>query len=152
VLTFLQDMDAETGPTRIMRGSHTHTEQWSLPTQAVRTRGLPAEELVTCAAGDVLLVHCDCTHAGSANTSGGHRYFITSFITQSAEIRRRDWPRVCGGRDDLQSTEIEALLQRELTAATGPAAGQAARRRLLLQLFGRGEEKGDGRRRTAPRL
>ena len=80
-LGYLQEMDGSTGPLRVVPGSHLnpadHTLRDIVPSDA-KTQPLPGEQLVHCHAGDVVVLHCDLLHSGSANTSDAYRYFVTS--------------------------------------------------------------------------
>ena len=68
---------------RVVAGSHVNTAPHNLRQTVPRGHQrahLPEEEAVPCGAGDVVCVHCDLLHTGSANTAGAYRYFVTSYL------------------------------------------------------------------------
>jgi ectoine hydroxylase-related dioxygenase (phytanoyl-CoA dioxygenase family) len=71
---------------RVVAGSHLntvpHNLRQALPRGSQRAH-LPEEEAVFCGAGDVVCVHCDVLHTGSANTAGAYRYFVTSYLRRA---------------------------------------------------------------------
>ena len=67
--------------------------------------------MVASQAGDVVCLHCDATHSGSANTSDAYRYFVTSYIGQPTRVLRQDWAEAEGPRDNLGCDAINALVQ-----------------------------------------
>lgn len=101
-------MDERAGPLRVVPGSHLnpadHTLRDIVPYDA-KTKPLPGERLVVCQPGDVVVVHCDLLHSGSANTSEAYRYFTTSYLSQPTEVIRADWPAAEGPRDGQFSIE-----------------------------------------------
>ncbi len=77
-LSYLQDLDDENGPLRILPG--THMRAMSL-TPEERMRPHPDEVIVYPQAGDVAVFHNAMLHSGSANFSRDHRYLF--FLTMN---------------------------------------------------------------------
>ena len=86
--------------------------------------------MVASQAGDVVCLHCDATHSGSANTSDAYRYFVTSYIGQPTRVLRQDWAEAEGPRDNLGCDAINALV-----AEAGH--GESAQGRRVRHRFGR---------------
>ena len=77
-LSYLQDLDDENGPLRIIRGSH--MKAMSL-TPEERKQPHPDEVIVYPEAGDIAVFHNAMVHSGSANYSNDHRYLF--FLTMN---------------------------------------------------------------------
>jgi len=76
-LTYLQDMNKDTGPFRMIPGSHldfTVIEKEQEHDQHPRQRFLELK------AGDMVFLHHDVLHTGTWNTSDHYRYFISNFV------------------------------------------------------------------------
>ena len=75
-LSYLQDLTDETGPLRIIPGSHMRALRMS-PEEARRPH--PEEVIVYPRAGDTAMFHCSMLHSGSPNRSSDYRYLF--FLT-----------------------------------------------------------------------
>ena len=75
-LSYLQDLTDETGPLRIIPGSHMRALRMS-PEEARRPH--PEEVIVYPRAGDTAVFHCSMLHSGSPNRSNDYRYLF--FLT-----------------------------------------------------------------------
>ena len=75
-LSYLQDLTDETGPLRIIPGSHMRALRMS-PEEARRPH--PEEVIVYPKAGDTAVFHCSMLHSGSPNRSTDYRYLF--FLT-----------------------------------------------------------------------
>ena len=75
-LSYLQDLTDETGPLRIIPGSHMRALRMS-PEEARRPH--PEEVIVYPRAGDTAVFHCSMLHSGSPNRSSDYRYLF--FLT-----------------------------------------------------------------------
>ena len=75
-LSYLQDLTDETGPLRIIPGSHMRALRLS-PEEARRPH--PDEVIVYPRAGDTAVFHCSMLHSGSPNRSSDYRYLF--FLT-----------------------------------------------------------------------
>ena len=75
-LSYLQDLTDETGPLRIIPGSHMRALRLS-PEEARRPH--PEEVIVYPRAGDTAVFHCSMLHSGSPNRSNDYRYLF--FLT-----------------------------------------------------------------------
>ena len=75
-LSYLQDLTDETGPLRIIPGSHMRALRLS-PEEARRPH--PEEVIVYPRAGDTAVFHCSMLHSGSPNRSSDYRYLF--FLT-----------------------------------------------------------------------
>ena len=75
-LSYLQDLTDETGPLRIIPGSHMRALRMS-PEEARRPH--PEEVIVYPKAGDTAVFHCSMLHSGSPNRSSDYRYLF--FLT-----------------------------------------------------------------------
>lgn len=95
-LTYLQDMNAETGSLRIVVDSH--MDYTHIPPED-REKPHPNERLLTLDAGDMVFTHNEILHAGSTNTADQTRYFV------SAYVQRFGLPH----RDTFQHPLIDAL-------------------------------------------
>jgi hypothetical protein len=112
-LTYLQDMDEESGALRIVPGSHL---DFSYIREEDREKPHPREVLVQLNAGDMVFTHNELLHAGSVNTKSETRYFI------SAYFQRIGLPH----RDRFDGPQIEAIC----------ADARARNDRRILRLFG----------------
>ena len=115
-ITYLQDLSAATGPLRVIAGSHRDPVVFSAD-----ERGRPhaRERLLEPRAGDVVVTHGLLAHAGTPNTSGGPRYFLSASLNM-CWLRHRD--ALAGGR-------VAALV----------ADARARRDRRMLRLLGHDE-------------
>ena len=95
-ITYLQDMNEETGHLRILTDSHL---DYTFIRDEDAHQPQPGEQLVTLEAGDMVYTHNEILHAGSINTSGQIRYFI------SAYFQRFGLPH----RDNFRHPLIEAI-------------------------------------------
>ncbi|MDE0217889.1 MAG: phytanoyl-CoA dioxygenase family protein, partial [Spirochaetaceae bacterium] len=75
-LSYLQDLTGESGPLRIIPGSHMRALRM---TGEEAKRPHPEEVIVYPKAGDVAVFHCSMLHSGSANRSDDYRYLF--FLT-----------------------------------------------------------------------
>ena len=75
-LTYLQDLTDESGPLRIIPGSHMRALRM---TREEARRPHPEEVIVYPQAGDVAVFHCSMLHSGTANRSNDYRYLF--FLT-----------------------------------------------------------------------
>lgn len=75
-LTYLQDLTDESGPLRIIPGSHMRAMRM---TRAEARRPHPEEVIVYPQAGDAAVFHCSMLHSGTANRSRDYRYLF--FLT-----------------------------------------------------------------------
>ena len=69
-IVYLQDLTDETGPLRVIPGSH--MQALSIPRE--NTTACPEEKIIYLKSGDVVMFHCSMLHAGSPNISGKPRY------------------------------------------------------------------------------
>ena len=76
-ITYLQDMNETSGHLRILTDSH--LDYTFIPDEEVRDPQ-PGEQLVELEAGDMVYTHNEILHAGSINTSGEIRYFISAYF------------------------------------------------------------------------
>ncbi len=109
-ITYLQDLTASSGPLRVIPGSHRDPVVFS-----ATERGLPhpRERLLEPRAGDVVVTHGLLAHAGTPNTSGAPRYFLSASLNLSW-MRHRDnhsGPRVSALADDAQARGDRRLLR-----------------------------------------
>ena len=82
-------MTAETGPLRIVPASHLGYP----PTPSADDKALPhpQEQLLDARAGDMIVMHGECIHSGTANTSGHLRAYISTFVTRVGFPHRDDF-------------------------------------------------------------
>jgi len=97
-LTYLQDMNAETGSLRVIPGSH--LDYTFIPEADVK-KPHPNEKLIRLSAGDMVFTHCELLHSGSLNSSGAIRYFVSIYL------QRFGLPH----RDNFATPTIAAILQ-----------------------------------------
>jgi len=98
-ICYFSDLDAATGPLRVIPGSHRRP----VPTP-VHDAPHPEEVLVHARAGDVILIHCNLFHSGTANVSGGPRWFWSAYYNRS-------WLRT---RDNHAGPNARAIVERAL--------------------------------------
>ena len=79
-ICYLQDLTVESGPLRVITGSHI-----TPVTMDEKQRGEPHpdEELLYLEAGDLVLTHNGLLHSGTPNTSGKKRYFFSVYYNIS---------------------------------------------------------------------
>ncbi|HIG56473.1 MAG TPA: hypothetical protein EYQ18_21320 [Candidatus Handelsmanbacteria bacterium] len=79
-ICYLQDLTDESGPLRLITGSHI-----TPVTMDEKQRGEPHpdEELLYLEAGDLVLTHNGLLHSGTPNTSGKKRYFFSVYYNIS---------------------------------------------------------------------
>ena len=75
-LSYLQDLTDESGPLRIIPGSHMRALRM---TREQARKPHPEEVIVYPNAGDVAVFHCSMLHSGTVNRSTDHRYLF--FLT-----------------------------------------------------------------------
>ncbi len=112
-LTYLQDMTLDSGPLRVIPGSH--LDYTHLPKDA-HDHPHPRERLISLKAGDMVYTHCELLHSGTLNTSGAIRYFISIFFSHIGLPHR----------DTFETPSIERLI----------AEAQKRNNRRVLRLFG----------------
>ena len=97
-ITYLQDLTADTGPLRVIPGSHREAV-----VMTAQTRSLPhaREKLIEARAGDVVFTHGLLAHSGTPNTSEGPRYFL-------AASYNRSWMR---HRDNHSGPRVQSLVE-----------------------------------------
>ena len=79
-ICYLQDLTDESGPLRVIRGSHINPVAM---TEQEREQPHPDEELLYLKAGDIVLTHSCLLHSGTPNTSGEKRYFFSVYYNIS---------------------------------------------------------------------
>jgi ectoine hydroxylase-related dioxygenase (phytanoyl-CoA dioxygenase family) len=77
-LTYLQNMTLDSGPLRVVPGSHL---DYTYITEEAHHEPHPNEKLVSLQAGDMVFTHCELLHSGTLNTSGAIRYFISAYFS-----------------------------------------------------------------------
>ena len=89
-LTYLQDMTAESGPLRVIPGSH--LDYTRIPESAER-RVHVRERLLDVKAGAMVFTHNELLHSGTWNVSEHYRYFlsVTSAVSVSLIVIRLIW-------------------------------------------------------------
>ena len=78
-LTYLQDMTLDSGPLRVVPGSHL---DYTMISKEAHREPHPNERLVSLEAGDMVYTHCEILHSGTLNTSGAIRYFISAYLSR----------------------------------------------------------------------
>ena len=86
VLTYLQDLTEDSGPLRVIPGSHRGR---LFVSQEDAHAALPENRLIKIKAGDTVIIHSSILHSGSPNTSDQPRYFMSRFYTK-CYLPRRD--------------------------------------------------------------
>ena len=76
-LTYLQDMTTESGPLRVIPGSHL---DYTMIPEEKQKAPHSKEKLIELKAGDMVFTHCDLYHTGTVNTLGAIRYFISAYF------------------------------------------------------------------------
>ena len=76
-ITYLQDMNEETGPFYFIPGSH--LDYTIIESEGIHTRH-PRQQPLSMKAGDLVVLHHDVLHTGSDNTSLHTRYFISNYV------------------------------------------------------------------------
>ncbi|NKB71370.1 MAG: hypothetical protein GKR89_30215 [Candidatus Latescibacteria bacterium] len=76
-LTYLQDMDEDSGPLRVIKGSH--REYIFIEPKDAR-KPHPRESLLDLQAGDMVFTHHELLHSGTWNITGQIRYFLSAYI------------------------------------------------------------------------
>jgi len=76
-LTYLQDMNAETGPFRMVPGSHL---DFTVIPKEQENEQHPRQIFLELKAGDMVFLHHDVLHTGTWNISDQYRYFISNFV------------------------------------------------------------------------
>ena len=112
-LIYLQDMNEDSGPLRVVPGSHL---DYTIISEDRQRHPHPRERMIISKAGDMVFTHNEILHAGSANTMPSIRYFVSIYL------QRYGLPH----RDRFDSPQIEALMQ----------AAKAGNDRRTLRLFG----------------
>ena len=79
-ICYLQDLDDQYGPLRVLPGSH--VKPVSLSEEETRTPHQD-ERLICMKAGDVVFTHSGLLHSGTPNTSGRKRYFFSVYYNIS---------------------------------------------------------------------
>jgi hypothetical protein len=97
-LTYLQDMNAETGSLRVIPGSHL---DYTFIPEADAKNPHPNEKLIRLNAGDMVFTHCELLHSGSLNSSSDIRYFVSIYL------QRFGLPH----RDNFATPAIKTILQ-----------------------------------------
>ena len=117
LLVYLQDMSPRTGPLRVVKRSH--LGQPALPTGAARNQPHPDEVLLDMAAGDLIVMHGEMIHSGTANAvDSAIRAYVSTFVT------RVGWPH----RDDF-GTPVRAPAAADPVPAACSVLSCAWRRR-----------------------
>jgi len=83
-ICYFQDLDDGLGPLRVIPGSHRR-----VVADPVGDVPHPDEVLIHAKAGDVILIHCNLYHSGTANVSGKPRFFWSAYYNR-AWLRTRD--------------------------------------------------------------
>ena len=111
-LSYLQGLTDETGPLRIIPGSHMRALQM---TREEAKQPHPEEVIVYPKAGDVAVFHCSMLHSGSANRSTDYRYlfFLTlnhSWLKHRANYRGPVSQAVIAGARERNDRRLLRLL------------------------------------------
>lgn len=112
-LIYLQDMNEDSGPLRLVPGSHL---DYTIIAEDKRRHPHPREQMITSKSGDMVFTHNEILHSGSVNTASSIRYFVSIYV------QRFGLPH----RDRFDSPRIETLMQ----------AARARNDRRTLRLFG----------------
>ena len=78
-LTYLQAMTVDSGPLRVIPGSHL---DYTDIAKAAHHDPHPKERLISLEAGDMVYTHCELLHSGTLNTWGEIRYFISVYFSR----------------------------------------------------------------------
>ena len=76
-ITYLQDMTPESGPLRVLPGSH--LDYTKIPKGNI-LKPHPQEQLVSLKAGDMVFTHNELLHSGTWNVSSAYRYFLSVYV------------------------------------------------------------------------
>ena len=76
-LTYLQDMNEDTGPLRVVSGSHL---EYVFISEEDKQKPHPRESLLDLNAGDMVFTHHELLHSGTWNISNEIRYFLSAYI------------------------------------------------------------------------
>lgn len=76
-ITYLQDMTPETGPLRVVPGSH--LDYTEIPKEN-EFKPHPREQLVSLKAGDMVFTHNELLHSGTWNISNEYRYLLSVYV------------------------------------------------------------------------
>jgi hypothetical protein len=76
-LTYLQDMNEETGPLRVVKGSHL---EYVFIAKEDEQKPHPHESFLSLKAGDMVFTHHELLHSGTWNISNETRYFLSAYI------------------------------------------------------------------------
>ena len=95
-ITYLQDINEESGHLRILTDSHI---DYAFVLDENVHQPQPGEQLVTLEAGDMVYTHNEILHAGSFNTSGQTRYFISGLLPALRPAALRRFPPSSGRGD-----------------------------------------------------
>ena len=111
-LSYLQDLTDDSGPLRIIPGSHMRAMRM---TGEEAKQPHPEEVIVYPKAGDVAVFHCSMLHSGSANRSADYRYlfFLTlnhSWLKHRANYRGPVSQAVIAGARERNDRRLLRLL------------------------------------------
>lgn len=76
-LIYLQDMNEETGPFRMVPGSHLNSK--TIPQSQIYDQH-PEQRFLDLKAGDLIILHHEVLHAGTWNISEQNRYLISNYV------------------------------------------------------------------------
>ena len=76
-LTYLQEMTPQSGPLRVVPGSH--LDYTKIPEEE-QHQPHPREQLLSLKAGDMVFTHHELLHSGTWNISDEYRYFLSIYI------------------------------------------------------------------------
>tara|TARA_Y100000588_G_scaffold193182_1_gene207265 strand:+ start:470 stop:1315 length:846 start_codon:yes stop_codon:yes gene_type:complete len=76
-LTYLQDMNEETGPLRVVKGSHL---EYVFIDEEDEHKPHPRESFLDLKAGDMVFTHHELLHSGTWNISSEVRYFLSAYV------------------------------------------------------------------------
>ena len=97
-LTYLQDMNEDTGSLRVIPGSHL---DYTFIPEAEKKKAHANEKLIRMSAGDMVVTHCELLYSGSLNSSDAIRYFVSIYL------QRFGLPH----RDNFATSTIDNILQ-----------------------------------------
>lgn len=109
-LTYLQDMNPETGPLRVIKGSH--LEYVFIPREDEH-KPHPDETFLELEAGDMVFTHHELLHSGTWNVSGAARYFLSAYVCRIGLPHRDtfDLPAVRAMLDDARARDDRRMLR-----------------------------------------
>jgi ectoine hydroxylase-related dioxygenase (phytanoyl-CoA dioxygenase family) len=76
-LTYLQDMNEQTGPLRVVKGSHL---EYIFIAKEDEHKPHRRESLLDLKAGDMVFTHHELLHSGTWNISNETRYFLSAYV------------------------------------------------------------------------